>query len=401
MVAVRRPLVGVALLAVTLQGCTGLPRSGPDDGTIRQYAAVRLDADKTKPLTDYALVDLTADVLGYFPAAAPKTLSGGFGASRKGPPAVPLGVGDVIEITLFESSAGGLFIPAEAGSRPGNFITLPQQTVGTDGTISVPYVGRVAAAGRTPGQVQADIESRLADRAIEPQAVISQVRSRSSEVSVLGDVRAPAKFEINPGGERVLDIISRAGGLAAPSAETSVALQRNGTTAEVAFDLLLTAPRENIYVYPGDVVFVSRERRTYLAFGASGLNGRIDFEESSLTLAEAVAKAGGLLDARADPGQVFLYRVVNAETLAKMGIPATVKSGGGFPVIFRANFRDPSTFFLAQKFPMEDKDMLYVSNADSVEVIKFLAMINSLTAGVAGPAADVVTIHDAAEILGN
>lgn len=401
MIAVRRPLVGVALLVVTLQGCTALPSSGPDDGAIRQYAAVRLDADKTKPLTDYALVDLTGDVLSYFPAAVPTTLSGGFGASRKGPPAVPLGVGDVLEITLFESSAGGLFIPAEAGSRPGNFITLPQQTVGTDGTISVPYVGRVVAAGRTTGEVQADIERRLADRAIEPQAVISQVRSRSSEVSVLGDVRAPAKFEINPGGERVLDIISRAGGLAAPSAETSVALQRNGTTAEVAFDLLLTTPRENIYVYPGDVVFVSRERRTYLAFGASGLNGRIDFEESNLTLAEAVAKAGGLLDSRADPGQVFLYRVVDAETLAKMGIPATVKSGGGFPVIFRANFRDPSTFFLAQKFPMEDKDMLYVSNADSVEVVKFLAMINSVTAGVAGPAADIVTIDEAVEVLGN
>lgn len=395
----KRTLAGVALAATALQGCTAIPNAGPDDAAIHSLAAVRIDAGNTKPLTDYALVDLTTDVLSYFPPKTPQSLRGSFGASRSGPPTLPLGVGDVLEITLFESSAGGLFVPAEAGSRPGNFITLPQQTISPDGTITVPYVGRVNAAGRSAAQIQADIENRLADRAIEPQAVINLVRSRSSEVSVLGDVRAPAKFEINPGGERVLDVISRAGGISAPSAETSVTLQRSATTATVPFERLLSSPNENVYVYPGDVVFTSRDRRTYLAFGASGLNGRIDFEDSNLTFAEAVAKAGGLLDSRADPGQVFLYRVVDADTLSKMGIPATVKSGGGFPVIFRTNLRDPSAYFLAQKFPMEDKDIVYVSNADSVEVIKFLAVINSITSGVAGPAADAVTVRNAVRVL--
>ena len=394
----KQTLAGVALAMATLQGCTVIPNSGPDDAAIRSMATVRLDAD-SKPLTEYALVDLTTDVLSYFPPRSPQSLTGSFGPSRSGPPNLPLGVGDVLEITLFESSAGGLFVPAEAGSRPGNFIMLPQQTISPDGTITVPYAGRITASGRTTAQIQADVENRLADRAIEPQAVINQVRSRSSEVAVLGDVRAPSKFEINPGGERVLDVISRAGGISAPSAETYVTLQRGATTATVPFERLLSTPRENIYVYPGDVVFTSRDRRTYLAFGASGLNGRIDFEDSNLTFAEAVAKAGGLLDSRADPAQVFLYRVVDADTLSKMGIPATVKSGGGFPVIFRANLRDPSAYFLAQKFPMEDKDIIYVSNADSVELIKVLSVINSVSSGVAGPATDAVTFRDSVRAL--
>jgi polysaccharide export outer membrane protein len=392
----QRALTASAISTLlVIAGCDSLPRSGPDDKAIRDHAFLYDKGDGSKPYLDYVLLDLTAKILTYFPQQKPQTLSKGFGSGRHGPPSLPLGVGDVVEVSIFESSAGGLFIPAEAGSRPGNFISLPQQTVDTDGAISIPYAGRITAAGRTTAQLQSEIVARLADRAIEPQAVITLVRSRSSEISVLGDVNAPAKLELNPGGERVLDVISRAGGLSAPNAETNIVLQRNGGTATVPFDTLLDNPKENIFVYPGDVVFANRDRRTFLAFGAAGLNGRIDFEDSDLTLSEAVAKAGGLLDARADPGQVFLYRLVAPETLSAMGMPVTAKVGRGFPVIFRVNMRDPSAYFLAQQFPMQDKDIIYVSNADSVELIKFLDIINSATSGVAGPAADYVTIKAA------
>jgi polysaccharide export outer membrane protein len=392
----QRALTATALTSLlVVAGCDSLPRAGPDDKAIRSQAFLYEKADRSKPSLDYVLLDLTARVLAYFPQQKPQTLSKGFGSGRHGPPSLPLGVGDVLEVSIFESSAGGLFIPAEAGARPGNFVSLPQQTVDTDGAISIPYGGRIRAAGRTAAQLQSDIVARLADRAIEPQAVITIVRSRSSEISVLGDVNAPAKLELNPGGERVLDVISRAGGLSAPNAETNIVLQRNGSTATVPFDTLLNSPKENIFVYPGDVIFANRDRRTYLAFGATGLNGRVDFEDSNLTLSEAVAKAGGLLDTRADPGQVFLYRLVSPETLSAMGMPVTATGQNGYPVIFRVNMRDPSTYFLAQQFPMQDKDIVYVSNADSVELVKFLDIINSATSGVAGPAADYITVRAA------
>ena len=385
---------GAVLVCLALAGCEGLPRSGPDHKAIASQALVYDKGDGSKPSLNYALFDLTPRVLSYFPQQKQQTFTRGFGAGRRGAPTLPLGVGDVVEVTLFESSAGGLFIPAEAGSRPGNFISLPQQMVNSDGTITIPYAGRLVAAGRTTAQVQSDIIARLKDRAIEPQVVINLVRSRSSEIAVLGDVNSPNKLELNPGGERVLDVLSRAGGISSPNRETTITLQRNGATATVPFDLLLSTPRENIYVYPGDVVFANRDRRTFLAFGASGLNGRVDFEDSDLTLAEAVAKAGGLLDSRADPGQVFLYRLVPPETVTGLGVPVTAKSGKGFPVIIRVNMRDPSTYFLAQQFPMADKDIIYVSNADSVEVIKFLNIINSVTSGTAGPVVDAVAISE-------
>ena len=65
------------------------------------------------------------------------------------------------------------------------------------------------------------------------------------------------------------------------------------------------------------------------------------------------------------------------------------------PTVYRANFRDPSSFFFAQKFPMRHKDVIYVSNADSVEVVKFMDYVRSITSTVSGVAGDAVLTKDA------
>ncbi len=387
-------MTGLAVVLLALSGCTALPSAGPNDAAVHRQAMMAYPAQQA-PLLDYVVIDLTRDVLAYFPPDPVQSLREGFGATNTAMPTIPLGIGDIVEVSIFESSSGGLFIPEEAGSRAGNFVTLPRQTIDSSGTITIPYAGSVPAAGRTVTQVQDEIEARLADRAIEPQAVITLVESRSSEISVLGDVETPARLEVNPGGERVLDVISRAGGLSSPGSETYISLQRNGTSATVLFDSLIENPSENIFVYPGDTLFAKRERRTYLAFGASGLNGRIDFEESNLMLAEALAQAGGLLDSRADPGQVFVYRRVDSALLAEMGVAVSAKSGADYPVIFRMNMRDPAGYFIAQRFPMRDKDILYASNSDSVELIKFLNLVTSVSNGVTTPIIDAASVKNA------
>ena len=260
--------------------------------------------------------------------------------------------------------------------------------------INVPYAGAIQAAGRPVGEVQAEIEKRLSNRAIEPQVIITTTVSRSTNASVLGDVNTPARLDLSPAGERVLDVIARAGGLNSPQYETYVTIERNGRQATVLFRTLIDKPSENIYVRPGDTVYVSRERRTYLVFGATEQAGRIDFEDSNLTLGEAIAKTGGLLDGRADPAQVFLYREVPRETLEKMGVDVSHMSAAIIPTIFRANLRDPAIFFAIQEFKMKDKDTIYVSNADAVELTKFLALINNVSNTTANIPANAVTTRN-------
>ncbi len=390
--------LGLSLIAAILSGCTATPRAGPDDRAIEANAYVKVSAKDRKVGMDYALVDINTSVIALFGKEEAASL-GGFGGGKGGAPTLPLGVGDVVTVSVFEAQSGGLFIPADAGSRPGNFITLPEQTIDRAGTISVPYAGRVRAAGRSVDDVQSEIEDLLANRAIEPQVVITTVKSRSSQIAVLGDVRSPAKFELSPAGDRVLDMISQAGGLSAPGIETYVTLQRRGKTATVLYNHLADTPSENIYLAPGDTIFVNRERRTYLAFGATGLSGRFDFEESGLTLGEALGKAGGLLDGRADPARVMLYRIVPKAMLAKLGVDTHKFVSDEVPVIFRANLRDPAAFFAVQKFAMSDKDILYVSNSDSVELLKFLNLVNSVTSTASGVSSDVVDTRNALRAL--
>ncbi len=381
-------------LAVGLAGCT-LPRSGPDDKLLDRNATVKVTTKDRKVGIDYALVDINKTTLPLFVETDSASIKDSFGGGRGAAPDVPLGFGDVVEISIFESQSGGLFIPSDAGSRPGNYITLPAQTIDRTGTVSVPYAGRIQAAGRLKEQVERDIEDKLASRAIEPQVVLTTVTRNSSRVAVLGDVNSPRKVEISSAGDRILDVISEAGGLSTPGIETKITLQRRGRTASVSYDTLLKNPAENIYVAPDDTVFADHDRRTFLAFGASGQNGRFDFEDTDLNLGEALGKAGGLRDDQADPAQVFVYRTVPRDQLGKLGVNLTRFRTDTVPVIFRANMRDPSAFFAAQKFAMRDKDILYIANSDSVELLKILDIANAVTTTAAGTTSDTVSTRDA------
>ena len=390
----------VAAMAVGLAGCAALPASGPSTSAIEGGAQTVAPSTEETAGYQYALVDVSKGILSYVSDDS-SSFAKTFGVGRAPAPEIRVGVGDVLAVTIFESSAGGLFIPNDAGSRPGNFVALPNQTIDRSGNLSVPYAGSVPAVGRTLPQIQAEIERRLGSRAIEPQAMVTLITQNSNDVSVVGEVNTPNKFTVTTSGEKILDLIAKAGGLKKPPYQTSVTLQRGASKATVAFNTLINEPTENIYVGRGDVIYVYAESKSYVAFGATGSNQKFDFGSEKLSLAEAVAQAGGLLDARADPGQVFIYRLESRKSLEKMGVD-TVKFGDRkeIPTIFRTNLRDPGSYFAAKRFTMRDKDLIYVSNAASVELIKFLDVVNSVSVSYSGVSADAVTARDALHQLG-
>jgi polysaccharide biosynthesis/export protein len=294
---------------------------------------------------------------------------------------------------VFEAAAGGLFIPVEAGVRPGNFITLPNQNVDTDGNITVPYAGAIKANGRTPGEVQQDIVAALRNRAIEPQAVVALVDQRTSLISVLGEVNAPSRFPANAAGERVLDAITRAGGPKGQGFDTWVMLERGGRRGTLPFGALVYEPANNVFVQPNDTIYVYREPQQFLAFGASGQQGQFNFEAWRLSLAEAVGKSGGLNNDLADPGSVFLYRGEPREVAVRLGVDVKKFATPMIPIIYSVNFRDPSGYFLATKMQVRNKDVLYVANAQGVEVAKFMQYIRLINATVNDPIVTATNVH--------
>jgi polysaccharide export outer membrane protein len=295
------------------------------------------------------------------------------------PSSIRFGIGDIVSITIFEASAGGLYIPLEAGIRPGNYVTLPDQAVDNDGNISVPYAGIIRAAGRTNVQIQDDILLRIKKRAIDPQVVVTSSQQRSSLVSVFGEVRTPVRFPMPLSGaqDRITDAITRAGGISGQGWETWVVLERHGKRATVPFANLIYWPSTNIFVQPGDRLYLYREPMKFLAFGATGQQGEFNFDAWRINLSQAVAKAGGLLDLQADPGSVFLYRQEPRDVAQQLGVDCSKFTGDSIPVVFHVSFQDPAGYFLATKMQMRPFDVMYVANAAQVDITKVLAFINA------------------------
>lgn len=365
---------------ITLAGCSMIPDSGPSRRDVEAHASITV-GPAAETILNYVLIDLNMTVLTFASDPGPGSLFHTFGAGRGPAPELLVGVGDTIQITLFEAQPGGLFIPADAGARPGNFVTLPAVTVDAKGYITIPYAGQIRARDRSAKAIEREIVGRLKNRAIEPQAVVAILNQTSTQVTVVGDVASPGKLTINPAGDRVIDAISRAGGIRSPGYEEFVTLERHGAKGTVYFLNLLSKPKENVFVAPGDLIYIQQYQRAFMAFGATGARGQFKFLQQDLTLSEAVGKAGGLLDARAEAGQVFVYRIEERSTLLTMGADVSKfeLSHDEIPTIFRVNLRDPSGFFAARRFPMRDNDIIYVDNADQVEITKFLALLTTAT----------------------
>jgi polysaccharide export outer membrane protein len=379
--------------AILSAGCSIMPVSGPESYDVR---AGQVGDPERLP---YGLVRLTPAVLDTLARNAPRLSS--YFTDRRAPGEIRFGIGDIISVTIFEAAAGGLFIPSEASVRPGNFITLPNQAVDSKGNISVPYAGAMRALGRTAVEVQQSIVDALEDRAIKPQVLVSLVEQRTSLISVLGEVSRPDRFPASAAGEHILDAITRAGGPRGQGFDTWVMLEREGHRATVPFGALVYEPANNVYVHPNDTIYVYREPQTFVAFGAvssaggatTGGQGQYNFDAWRLSLAEAVAKAGGLNDVSADPASVFLYRGETRPVAEQLGIDCSKFQGPIIPVIYNANLRDPAGYFLATKFQMRNKDVIYVSNAVSVETSKFLTYLRLIMATADDPIVYATTYY--------
>lgn len=382
----------VALLATG--GCQIIPQDGPVTADIERGADVIVS--RSSPLTSYAVVDLTGEVV----EVANKLTVGRnpvFAAPYLRRPAtrgdVRVGVGDIVAVTIFEAQAGGLFIPQEAGSRSGNFVQVPNQQVDGNGNISVPYAGTVKVGGRTTRDVGEEIAQRLRNRAIEPQAVVSVVERRGNDISVLGDVNQPARFSLDPGGLTLLGALARAGGPKSAAYETVVTIQRGGRTTQALLSTIARDPTQNVILFPGDAVFVSREQRIFLVLGSTpspgsigGINNRrFPFDNDNVTLAEAVARAGGLDNLRAEAGAVYLFRYEPRDVLATLGVDVSRYPDGLVPTIYKCDWSKADGLFIASNLFMRNKDIIFVSEHPAADFAKFAAILR----GATGLASDV------------
>ncbi|HJV25567.1 MAG TPA: polysaccharide biosynthesis/export family protein [Aromatoleum sp.] len=377
----QRALLGArfAILAMVFAlsgGCSvmsgPLPTSGPSKDQVADAAGVP---------TDYpiALVDISNEVARRLVASEKRQL---FSETMAGTdlPTYTVGAGDFVEISIWEAPPATLFgsVQMETGASVTNHAaTLPEQMVAANGTISVPFVGAIPVVGKSPQQIEAEITKRLKGKANQAQVMVRVVRNNTSNVTVVGEVANSVRMPLTASGERLLDALAAAGGVRQPVGKTTIQLTRGNSVQAMPLDRVIQDPRQNVILRPGDVVTAVHQTHSFTVLGATGKNEEVPFEAQGITLAQALGRAGGLQDERADAKGVFIFRFEDPSALGSAIQTPAATPDGKVPVVYRVDLKDPRSFFVAQGFPVRDHDVMYVSNAPAAELRKFLNILTS------------------------
>src|SRR5690606_20321327 len=166
--------------------------------------------------------------------------------------------------------------------------------------------------------------------------------------------------------------------------KTTLQITRGDKVSSLPLDTIIRDPRQNIPLMPGDVITSLYKSYSFTVLGATGQNAEVNFEAQGITLAQAMARAGGLNDNRADAEGVYLFRFEKKEALDLTHKKVTYTPDGKVPVVYRVNMKDPATFFVAQTFPIEHGDVLYVANSSQAQLQKFLNLIQSIAISTLG-----------------
>lgn len=304
-----------------------------------------------------------------------------------------IGAGDVIEISVWEAPPAALFggavVEARAGAATTRVTTLPEQMVNARGEVNVPFAGKINVAGRSAAAVEADIVEKLKRKANQPQVLVRLVRNNTANVTVVGEITNSLRMPLTDRRERLLDALAAAGGVRQPVTKMTLQLTRGDQVRSMPLDVIIRDPKQNVVLQAGDVVTSLFQSQSFTVLGATGKNEEVSFEASGITLAQALGRAGGLQDQRADARGVFLFRFESPEAVDNGGKPLRTTPEGKVPVIYRVDMSDPGTFFVAQSFPVQSKDILFVSNAPAADLQKFLNIIGS----VVGPAVALQTAN--------
>ena len=359
--------------------CDLLPSDGPNANGVLSQASRRVKADPAAVMR-FALVDIDAKIGAaaqqYYQPVFPAVPSvfetaGSFGRA---------GVGDTLRVSIWELGDSGVFAGKE--KRGADFTVQ----VDVDGSISLPYTGRLRVAGRRLAEIEAAIVASLAGQAVQPQATVSFADNVSSTISVQGEVMKSGPYPVTRPNLRVLDAIAMAGGAKMQPYETVVRLTRGSGTLVVSLQDVMDQPdRYNVTVAAGDALLLARDQKKFLALGSVVQPGQKIFTKSPLTLSDGLGLIIGLDSNRSDAMGLYLFRKEPLELTRKYGIEPLPEDRETIPVVYRLNLKDPKSFFLMNTFPIEPNDIIYVSPAPLAEASRFFQILSGATGTVAIP----------------
>ncbi len=252
-----------------------------------------------------------------------------------------VGIGDLLTIVIFDHPE--LTIPAGTAQVPNGF------RVQSDGTLFYPFIGKIRASGRTPGEIRAEMAQKLAEYFPDPQVELRVAAFNSQSISVAGEVRLPKRIPLTTIRMNLLEAINAAGGMGPLADARHVHVKRGGRVYNVDLDAFLrgAADGNNPLLQNEDVVFVNR-RETQEAYlmGEVGRVTVVNVAEDTVTLTQSLARVGGLIGPRADARGIFVFRN---------------RPDGSY--VYQLDISNPEGLLLGTRFVLAPDDIVYVVRA--------------------------------------
>lgn len=367
-------------LLAGLAGCATLPSSGPTGRQIEKSAATPKGGAPIQIVEIQRAADVPATVTGVSPTSLlPQAMP---------TPTDMVGPGDILDINIYE--VGVTLFASGGGGSVANQITtpnvqlqkLPPMRVDDLGDISIPYAGTLHVAGLTTGEIEATIRNSLRQMSQNPQVIVTLSQAITNSIIIGGEVTRPGRLVLQTNRESLSDVIALAGGYRGNSKDLMARIMRGGTTADVRINDIVENPALDVSIRPGDRLMLVDDPRTYSILGASGRVEQVPFRRSSVSLAEAIATAGGTNPNLGDPAAIFLFRYIRDT------------KGQEVPRVYHINMMQTGAYFIAQKFTMQDNDVLYFGNAAANQPSKLVQLISQLFS-------PVLTVTSAVSVVQN
>ncbi|MGZ0018231.1 polysaccharide export protein [Nitrosomonas sp. wSCUT-2] len=284
-----------------------------------------------------------------------------------------VGPRDILNITVWGHPE--LTIPAgefRSAETAGN-------VVGEDGTFFYPYAGVIRAAGRTVEDIRDELTFKLSKYIENVQLDVRVAGYRSQRVYVVGEVTQPGIHLVRDIPLTVLEAINSAGGVTPRADLRNITLTRNDKTYSINLLSLYEGGdvKQNVLLRHGDVlnvpdndfnkVFVLGETNLGRGFGARPRS--VVMNKARMTLTEALADSGGLDQETSDAARVFIFR-----------------GALGKSAIYHLNAKSPDAFILADRFPLQPRDVVFVDRAEGIRWNQIIGQIQ--------PTVDLLNLFD-------
>jgi len=336
--------------ALMLQGCA------PGFGSVVAYEpdqspAPSLAADGTP---QEALVPISPSLIRAMaeaqPAAIPPDVKALFGEA----PVYTIGPGDVVGVIVYDHpellpNAGAVI---SQQTDPTGISVAPGFIVGANGQISFPYIGRVQMQGLTEIEASDVIAKRLARYIKDPQVTVRIQSFRSRRAFVEGEVRTPGLQLFTDVPMTLSEALNRAGGITSSGDRSFITLTRGDKTTLIDLPKLqdLGSNASKIPLQNGDVVQVrNRDESKVFVMGEVAKPSALTMHNGRLTLNEALGEAGSASLGTANTGQIYVVR-------------NNANNTKGSPSVFHLNAKNPAALALAERFPLQPRDVVYIDS---------------------------------------